>query len=1558
MKSLKNYLLLVALGSLLSVHPVFAQAGNDNPGGVTNEYNGSTQVAGQLDPYTGNARREIDDIVVAGSIGAYPLKLTRILTTRGSGVLAQFGQGGGWSHSYTWGLWALDDPNYCEDGHYCGPTGGLSYPGGGGVDLWSDPLNDPESDIVGMNGKHGLVDKLSRIEAGHYELRRGDGGKVVFYGTPTSNYVNARAYQIIDPYGQVTTLDYDASGRLSRVTEPGGRYLEFFYQTLPNSWDVIWKVTSNDGRGNVIETVTYEYELLWLISGNLYRQSSNLKTVHYDDNSQASYIYEAGNTDHTGNSITFQGEQVVHSCDDPRLSGPMKQIQYQYVMYGEAASNFAGHGQVKAEKNVLWQVVTQVTFPTSVYDPTVLQRTETRGDGPSRHFTYPSATGLNQFTFTWTDFKNQTFIDTTAYSLPGWDITDPRGNTTTYETETRLGALRKITYPQTSPSATPATREYTFTDSNNPYFHSGEKDENGNWTYFARDTFNRVSEITYPDGSTEHFDYNGFGQVTAHRLRSGGTETFTYDTRGLKQTYYPPATASDPNPDQHRTQYFYYTSGANTDRLRYVVDPRNNATWYEYNQRGQVTRVTHQDGTYTLSDYNADGTLAWSADENHPGAATDPNQRTRYTYDEYKRVLTVTNPMGETTETCYALDPDWANPASRKPLLHTTNSVKFTLSPTGKNVVYAYDENYRKTHQAVAMGTGDEAWTLFWYDEVGDLITVQDPREKQTHFGYDQRNRKIWMDNPIASERNSSGHTMNWQYDGVGNRVRETRADNTFRSWDYDSMNQLFHAYDWRTNETPTASQTTTYTHNVTNTTRSITDAKGAVYTFQHDVLGRKTSATYPADTSGTGRTETYSYDIAGNLTLYKNPGGNYKHMDYADSYDNRNRLRHSSWNNSATDLTANLSIGQKVVTNYDAANRMTDIVTNDGETTVSFGYDSANRKVYEDQTLAGYPTRRVNTPRDADGNRASLEVSGFYYIAYDYTGRNQLKSIGWFANFTYDPSGNLTSRTGIWNYANGATFTYDDVNRVTMEEQGDATHVFSTTHYQYDSVSREVAKWDQDTAKGDRFGYNAIGQMTSAAYNADQVWSGVAVNPTDSVSYNMTPLNRQSVTRNGVTNNYITNAMNQYTNVALTGLVYDGNFNLTGYGSQVTTFDADNRLISVSGSASGSGGGHPISSVTKDGSDDSSLSSSGGGETINGLGGGVSGSFVYDGLGRCVKRTINGAVRLFTYDDWKPMLDWDGSGNWFAWNIYGAGADEILARYDTYGQVTIYKQDRRGNVVALLNGSGTVVEKYTYDAFGKPTILSASGTQLTTSAVGNRFMFQGREYLSELGLYDYRHRVYHPGLGRFLQVDPLGLQTEGAKLSAGQKALFFGGQAPEAFSGSEMNLFRYCGDDPVDESDPMGLELDRQKAKEVPVVIDEHGNKHPGLFGKTSTNFKADVQLKEIRRGVFKIDPSKSKLTIKTQIATEHNGQGRSDRAIKATKELHEPRHGDVYEAWHSKNIEHYSSTATYTNIDAANAAAATLGNSLLRGIQALEESENLHEPRSVWAPIEKLER
>jgi RHS repeat-associated protein len=277
-------------------------------------------------------------------------------------------------------------------------------------------------------------------------------------------------------------------------------------------------------------------------------------------------------------------------------------------------------------------------------------------------------------------------------------------------------------------------------------------------------------------------------------------------------------------------------------------------------------------------------------------------------------------------------------------------------------------------------------------------------------------------------------------------------------------------------------------------------------------------------------------------------------------------------------------------------------------------------------------------------------------------------------------------------------------------------------------------------------------------------------------VTYQNDPLNRTSMIDNGTATVYgPTSGVNQYMSVSGHTLAYDANFNLSGYDAWSYVYDADKRLISASGSGTAMGQGH-------------------------------SAQFVYDGLGRCVKRTIDNVTTLITYDGWKPIAEWNGAGGLVAWNLYGPGADEILVRYNANVGHLYYHLDAHGHVRFLLNGNGEVIEKYTYDAFGQPKIMDGNGGETTTTSYENRFLFTGREYLPALGLYDYRHRVYHPGLGRFLQIDPLGLQIEGAKLSAQQTALYPAGTAPKTFSFSELNLYRYCHSDPVNKTDPLGL--------------------------------------------------------------------------------------------------------------------------------------------------------
>jgi len=91
--------------------------------------------------------------------------------------------------------------------------------------------------------------------------------------------------------------------------------------------------------------------------------------------------------------------------------------------------------------------------------------------------------------------------------------------------------------------------------------------------------------------------------------------------------------------------------------------------------------------------------------------------------------------------------------------------------------------------------------------------------------------------------------------------------------------------------------------------------------------------------------------------------------------------------------------------------------------------------------------------------------------------------------------------------------------------------------------------------------------------------------------------------------------------------------------------------------------------------------------------------------------------------------------------------------------------------VIALSDQNADLVESYSYDVFGQPS---------NTSDVNNPYLFTGRRYDDETGLYYYRARYYDYATGRFMQTDPIG-------------------------HASGLNLYTYCGNNPLTWIDPFG---------------------------------------------------------------------------------------------------------------------------------------------------------
>ncbi len=151
---------------------------------------------------------------------------------------------------------------------------------------------------------------------------------------------------------------------------------------------------------------------------------------------------------------------------------------------------------------------------------------------------------------------------------------------------------------------------------------------------------------------------------------------------------------------------------------------------------------------------------------------------------------------------------------------------------------------------------------------------------------------------------------------------------------------------------------------------------------------------------------------------------------------------------------------------------------------------------------------------------------------------------------------------------------------------------------------------------------------------------------------------------------------------------------------------------------------------------------------------------------------------------------------------LYRQDGEPLELLYEVAGQATQrywYELDGRGDVIALTNAQGGVVQQYSYDQWGKP-LLPTSGVALIQEAVPQPLRYRGYWYdgwydgaagysggttyqstdTRPVAWYWLSTRSYDPALERFLQPDPSGLDG--------------------------TRSYAYCHDDPIDCADPSGL--------------------------------------------------------------------------------------------------------------------------------------------------------
>ena len=1343
--------LLLALVVFAAPHHVQAQAANDNPTGPAGIFNGNVTSGCSYDPYTANATRSITDIVVSGSVGTQPLALIRTANSRNPGPYhGLFGQPGGWQHNYTWSVSSGERSTRAN----FQPT---SYPvifPDGRIETFYKNTNTNVTDSYFRAGK-GLRERFIPINPASGNmlgiLILADGSKVEFKATPQSYrdkpcdncatvtyyYYSYVAQAITDAYGLRTNFAYNADGTLHQVTDASGRYLQFFYTTIGNV--VIDYVQASDGR-----IVNYTY------NRQSFPPSSQVYTcltgVNYYGDSQlnAYYSYQGPNVpDAYFNGTAYNGVPLLKTCDDPMYPGPMRRIGYSYATAKNPDGTAPVYGQILSENYYDGSNIGSAVSTLAIN--TASTRTETRGDGPARSFTY---TG-NQLT-SCTDFNNKPASQ--AYDPNGYvnAVTDRNTHTTNYTLKPLTGMPTQVQFPATpsdAPSSARGTISYTYggdagcsdtnnADTNNPYYVCTATDEAGNVTRYSRGPNKRITRIDYPDGGYETFGYNGFGQVTNHRMTTGGTESFTYDGRGMKTQDRDPYHASG-NP----IAWYQYDS---LDRLLGVTDTLgsgpgdvNHTTSYSYNTRGQVTTTTHPvdpiDGTrhFVTNAYDiSTGTLTSVTDE--------LNHVTSYTYDDYRRVRSVTSPGHDTPVTTrFFYDPSATGDDYRL----TAPAVTYVQRSTAYDRSF-YDANLRKVWIAVAQATADAAMTGYGYDNVGNVTSVVAPNEQsgQQFAGrsstttYDERNRPYQVNDAL-------GNTSTLKYDAYGRKASITRANGQVVTFDsYDLMNRLLQQ---TVKQTPDPDAVTKYTYyNAGGLLRSMQDPKlvaiGSAdsYFYNYDLMGRKTQLTYPHDSQNVQRTEIWHYNAANELDTFTNRDGKVQTINYDSLY----RVTGFSWNDG---LTPSVTFG------YDVAGRTTNITN--ANATITRAYYNDNLLSWEQTRYADAVNRTVSYTYNDEGRRETVDYPyGAYSFTYTYTKRGQLDTIlsgggSQLVNYNYDVNGNLKKR--ILDNSTNSVYGYDAVDRALSISHtfasGSTAPTTRTLAYAYDSVGNR--KWaKRDGSLGDAFGYDLADQVTFTKLNTTS--PGGVVTSSPNIIYDANG-NRTSFNAYGTNDAYTANQLNQYTDrtSATTSPIYDTKGDMTrGLDGSTYTYDAQCRVLTATKA-------------------------------------GTTYRFTYDGLNRQVTRKIGGASPIYNvYDGWDLIGEYDAHATVpITAYVYGAGG---IVKGMSASSSWYYYADASGSTSHVARSDGTLEEWMRYDLQGAPIFYNSAGQQISSSPYGVRHLFSGQQWYSEIGLYDLRNRFYSPDIGRFLQPDPID------------------------FDGDAANLYRHCANNPLINVDPFGL--------------------------------------------------------------------------------------------------------------------------------------------------------
>lgn len=213
--------------------------------------------------------------------------------------------------------------------------------------------------------------------------------------------------------------------------------------------------------------------------------------------------------------------------------------------------------------------------------------------------------------------------------------------------------------------------------------------------------------------------------------------------------------------------------------------------------------------------------------------------------------------------------------------------------------------------------------------------------------------------------------------------------------------------------------------------------------------------------------------------------------------------------------------------------------------------------------------------------------------------------------------------------------------------------------------------------------------------------------------------------------------------------------------------------------------------------------------------------SYTYDENGIRTSKEVDGVTTYYNTDNGIIISQTDGESTWcFQYDTNGTPLGFVLN-----GTQYFYITNQMGDVLAITDTEGNIVGNYEYDAWGGVTLAD------TDIAKQNPLRYRGYYYDNETGYYYLQSRYYDSNICRFINADIPEISQMSKNISVGD------------------NLFAYCCNDSVNNSDPNGfwvIKRTRLKtlldiiiamcASEIAAPMDIAGKVIKKIFGKSKT--------------------------------------------------------------------------------------------------------------------------